>query len=79
MREHTEYIYTPKESIKGHCIFSVTDYIQSILLSTMGCLNNIYIFIDFRKIRISVFYMREHTELMYILQNRVEYDIAYFF
>ena len=29
-------------------------------------------FFDSVEIRISVFYMREHTELVYVLQNRVE-------
>ena len=36
-------------------------------------------FFDSRKIRISVFYIREHIELVYILQNRVEKGIVYFF
>ena len=36
-------------------------------------------FFDSFKIRISVFYMREHIELVYILQNRVEIGIVYFF
>ena len=44
----------------------------TILLLTLGCLDNIYIFFDSRKIRISVFYMREHTEFVYIPQNTVE-------
>ena len=34
-------------------------------------------FFDSRKIRISVFYMREHTDLVYILQNRVDLGIVY--
>ena len=33
-------------------------------------------FFDSRKITISVFYMREHAELVYILQNRVEQGIV---
>ena len=36
-------------------------------------------FFDSGKSRISVFYMREHIELIYILQNRVEKGIIYFF
>ena len=35
-------------------------------------------FFDMGKIRISVFYMSEHIELVYILQNRVENGIVYF-
>ena len=36
-------------------------------------------FFDPGKIRISVFYMREHIEMVYIQQNRVEKGIVYFF
>ena len=49
------------------------------MLLTFGCLVNIFIFFNSRKFRILVFYLREHSELMYILQNRVEYGIVYFF
>ena len=35
-------------------------------------------FFDLGKIRISVFYIREHIELVYILENRVEKSIVYF-
>ena len=36
-------------------------------------------FFDSDKIIIFVFYIREHIELVYILQNRVEKGIEYFF
>ena len=36
-------------------------------------------FIYTRKFRNFVFYVREHIELVYILQNRVEKGIVYFF
>ena len=62
----------PKQSRIRHCIFFLTDYIQSHFLLTLGRLDIIKIFFGPRKIRISVFYIREHTELVYILQNRVE-------
>ena len=55
-----------------HCLFFLTDYIESHFLLTLGVLDIIYIFFDSRKFRISVFYMREYIELVYILQNRVE-------
>ena len=57
----------------------LTGYIQSRFLLTLGRLDNIEIIFDSRKIRISVLYMREHIELVYILQNRVEKNIVYFF
>ena len=71
-------LYTPKQSRIRYCIFFLTDYIQSHFLLTLGSLDIIYIFFDLRKIRISVFYMRVHIELVYILQNRVEKGIVYF-
>ena len=45
---------------------------REILLLTLGCLDNIEIFSNSRKFRILVFYMREHIEIVYILQNWVE-------
>ena len=36
-------------------------------------------FFDSGKTRICVFYMREHIELMYVLQNRVENGDVFFF
>ena len=48
------------------------DYIQRHFLLILGRLDIIYISFDSRKIRISVFYMREHIELVYIVQTRVE-------
>ena len=71
-------VYTPKQSRIGHCIFFLTDYIQSNFAFTLGGLDNIEVSFYSRIFRISVFYMREHTELVYILQNRVEYGIVYF-
>ena len=35
-------------------------------------------FLNSGKIRISVFFIREHVELVYVLQNRVESGIVYF-
>ena len=57
----------------------MTDYIQSNFAFNIG-VPRLYIdFFDLGKIRISVVYMREHNELVYILQNRVEKGIVYFF
>ena len=72
-------VYTPKQSKIKHCIFFLTDYMQSQLLLTLGRLDIIKIVFDWRKIRISVFYMREHIELVYILQNKVENAFYIFF
>ena len=77
MREHTEFgVYTPKESRRRHCIFFLTDYIQIHSLLTLGRLDIIKIVFDMPEYSISVFYMREHMELVHILQNRVERGIV---
>ena len=60
-------------------MFFLTDYIQNHFLLTFDSLIIILIFFDSRKIRISVFYLREHIEFVYILQNRVEKGIVYIF
>ena len=65
-------VYTPKQSKIKHCIFFITEYMQSQFLLTLGRLDIIKIVFDWCKIRISVFYMREHIELVYIRQNKVE-------
>ena len=81
MREHIElvYIYNPKMSRKGQCIFFLTDYFQRKFVFYLGVPILYLDFFDSRKIKISVFYVREHIELVYILQNRVESDFVYFF
>ena len=72
MRAYLVGVYITKKSRKGHCIFFLTDYIQRNFILTLGRIDIIQIFFDLRKIRISVFYMKEHIELVYILQNKVE-------
>ena len=81
MREHIElvYIYTPKQSRKGHCIFLLTEYFQRKFAFYLGEPILYLDFFDSHKIKISVFYVREHIELVYILQNRVQECIIYFF
>ena len=71
-------IYSKAEQNKTQYIFSNGLYSDHFLL-TLGCLDNIQIFFDSRKIRILVFYIREHIELVYILQNSVEKGIVNFF
>ena len=78
-RAYSVRVYTPKQSRIRHCIFFPMDYIQSNFLLPLGCLDIILIFFESRKIRILVFYMREHIELVYILQNKVEKGIVCFF
>ena len=79
MTEHIVLVYKLQNRVeKGIVYFSDILYSEQFFL-TLGCVDNIYIFLDSRKIRISVFYMREHMELVYILQNRVEKGIVYFF
>ena len=80
MREHIELVYILQSKVeKGILYFFRQIIFGEILLLTLGCLDNIYIFFDSCKIRILVFYMREHIELVYILKNRVEKGIVYYF
>ena len=50
----------------------MTDYIQRNFSFIIGVPRLYLDFFDSGKIRISVFYMREHIEVVYILQNIVE-------
>ena len=79
MREHIELVYILQNRVeKGIVYFLCQILFREILLFTVGDLDDIYIFFDLRILRISVFYNREHIELAYILQNRVEKGIVYF-
>ena len=69
-------VYTPIQSRKGHCIIFMTDYIQSNFAFNIGVPKLYLDFFDSGKIRISVFYMREHMELLYVLENRVQEGIV---
>ena len=72
-REHIELVYILQNRVeKGFVYFILQIIFRAILIFTLGCLDNVLIYFDSCKFRISVFYMREHTELVYILQNRVE-------
>ena len=64
---------------KGIVYFFLTDYIQRNFVFNIDIPRYYLDFFDSRKIRISVFYMREHTEFVYILQYRVEKGIVYCF
>ena len=80
MREHIELVYILEKRVEKGIVYFLRQIIfREILFLTLGCLDNIYIFFDSRKITISVFYMREHTEFVYTLENRVELFIVYFF
>ena len=60
MRAYGIGVYTPKQSRIGHCIFFLTDFIQSNSLVNNGVTREYLDIFDSGKIRISVFYMREH-------------------
>ena len=53
-------------------MFFVTDDIQSILIFNIVWPRKYLDFFFSAKVRISVFYIRERMEMVYILQNRVE-------
>ena len=79
MREHIELVYILQNRVeKGIVYFFGKILFRATLLLTLGCLDNISIFFNSRKFRISLFHMREHIELVYILQNRVEKGIVDF-
>ena len=80
MREHIELVYILQKRVEEGIVYFLWQIaFRAILLLTSEGLDNIYFVFDLRKIRISVFYMREHIELIYIFQNRVEKGIVYFF
>ena len=73
MGEHTELVYIVQNKVEmGIVYFFLQIILRANLLLTLGWLDNIKNFFDSLKERISVFYMREHMELVYTLQNRVE-------
>ena len=71
-RAYVVGVYTPKQSRIGLCIFFLTDYKQSNFVFIIWVPIQYLDFFDSGKISISVFYMREHTEWVYILQEKVE-------
>ena len=80
MGEHIELVYILQKKVEKSIVYIfLQTTLRAILLLTLGCLDNIYNFFDSCKYRISVFYMRDHMELMYKLQNRVEEGIVYYF
>ena len=77
--EHIDVVYILQKRVEKAILYFFCQIIfRAILLLTLGCLENIQIFFSSGKIRISVFQMRGHIELVYILQNRVEKGIVYF-
>ena len=66
MREHIELVYILQKRVKRGIVYFFRQILfRAILFLTLGCLDNIYIFFDLLKYIISVFYMREHIELVY--------------
>ena len=57
----------------------MTDYIESNFAFIIGVPKLYLDFFDLDKIRTSVFYMREHMELVYILENKVGEGTVHFF
>ena len=74
-----ELVYILKKIRIGHCIFFLRDYIQSNIVYNIVVPRKYLDFFDSGKIKISVFYIREHIELVYIVPNGVEKGIVYFF
>ena len=78
MGEHIELVYILQTVQKRALyIFPLQIILRAILLLSLGFLDNIQIFVDLRKFRISVFYLRKYIQLVYILQNSVESGIVY--
>ena len=55
-------VYTPKQSRIGHCIYFLTDYIQSNFVFNIAVPRQYLYFFDSGRIRIFVFYMGAQTE-----------------
>ena len=53
-------------------MFFLTDVMQSNFVFNINVPIKYLDFFDASKIRISVFYMREHVEFVYILQKKVD-------
>ena len=80
MGEHIELVNILQNRVEKTTVYFFSEIIfRAILLLTLGCLDYIQIYFDSHKIRISVFYIREHFELVYTLQNTVEKNIVFFF
>ena len=80
MRELIDMVYILQNSVeKGIVYFFEQIFFRTILPLTLCYIDNIYIFFYPRKFRILIFYVREHIDLVYILQKSVEKGIVYFF
>ena len=80
MRELIDMVYILQNRVeKGIEYFLEQIFFRAILLLTLWYIDNIYIFFHPRQFRILIFYMREHIDLVYILQKNVENGIVYFF
>ena len=78
-REYGVCVYPPKH-IKNNIVYIFGQIIfRAVLFLKLVCLDYILDFFDSGKIRNFVFYMKEHIELVYLLQNRVEKGIVCFF
>ena len=79
MRDHIELVYILQKRVEKGIVYIFGQIILgAILLLTLKYLDNILIYFESCKIRILVFYMREHIELVYILQNREDKGFVYF-
>ena len=72
MREHIELVYIIQNKVEKGIVYFLTDYINRNFAFNIGVPRLNLDFFDSIKYRISLFYMREHMELVYILQNTVE-------
>ena len=73
MREHIELVYIIKNKVEKEIVyFFLTDYINRNFAFNIGVPRLNLDFFNSIKYRISVFYIREHMELVYMLQNRVK-------
>ena len=80
MRQLIDKVYILQNCVeKGIVYFLKQIFFRAILLLTLCYIDHIYIFFYLRKFRILIFYMREHIDLVYILQKSVEKGIVYFF
>ena len=72
MRENIELVYILQNRVEKGIVYFLTDYIQRNFVFNIAVPRYYLNYFDLGKTLISVFYMIEHTDLVYILQNRVE-------
>ena len=79
MREHPELVYILQNKVEYGIVYFFNRLYSEPFSFNFVAPRYYLDFFDLPKFRISVFYIREHMELVYILKHRVEKIIVYFY